>query len=399
MKKIINFFLTAGILAILISGQNFGQIKKLREISESLKNRYAPDSRIALFEIQFEENDEDITATGYTNIAEAYEELKTKLEKEETKVKNEIELLPDSKLGDEIYGVVNLSVANLRTKPGHSAEMATQALLGTPLKVYKKSRGFYLVQTPDKYIAWMDDSGFELKTKKEITEWFDAEKIVFAKDYGFCYKNRDEKGERVSDLVIGDILIKKEEEKDFTLVGFPDGRTGYIKKVDYIPYEKWINQPAPSADDIIKTAFRYVGLPYLWGGTSSKGMDCSGFTKTVFRIHGIELKRDASQQVNTGELVDTEEGLENLKPGDLLFFGSKATEKRGERITHVGIYIGDTEFIHSAGIIKVNSFDKSRENFNQYRLKTFIRAKRMLNSLGKNGVEFIKDNNFYTGEF
>jgi cell wall-associated NlpC family hydrolase len=124
-------------------------------------------------------------------------------------------------------------------------------------------------------------------------------------------------------------------------------------------------------------------------------MDCSGFTKTVFYLNGIILPRDASQQVHTGELVDTKNGWENLKPGDLLFYGSKATGERKERITHVSIYIGDGDFIHASGRVQINSFNPNKPYYSDYRKSGFIRAKRILNSIGTEGIEKILDNEFY----
>ena len=137
-----------------------------------------------------------------------------------------------------------------------------------------------------------------------------------------------------------------------------------------------------------------MGIPYLWGGTSSKGLDCSGFSKTVYYANGIILPRDASQQVFSGDLVDTENDFENLQKGDLLFFGFSTDGNKKERITHVAIYIGNKNFIHASGKVKINSIDKNSEIFDEFRLKTFIRAKRILGSFD-NGENLIKNNSFY----
>jgi cell wall-associated NlpC family hydrolase len=126
-----------------------------------------------------------------------------------------------------------------------------------------------------------------------------------------------------------------------------------------------------------------MGVPYLWGGTSSKGVDCSGFTKTIYFMNGKILPRDASQQVYAGELVDENKNFDQLRPGDLLFFGYAATDSTQERITHVGMWIGDNQFIHSPGLearVKISSVDPESEYYDAYNLNRYIRTKRMINS-------------------
>ena len=124
----------------------------------------------------------------------------------------------------------------------------------------------------------------------------------------------------------------------------------------------------------------------MWGGTSIKAVDCSGFTKSTYYLNGIILARDASQQCYTGDDIDiskyvdgeqTKEALANLKMGDLIFFGSKATPERKERITHVGIYIGDGIFIHSAGKVRINSLIPEDDNYYSGSNR-LVRAQRML---------------------
>jgi cell wall-associated NlpC family hydrolase len=146
-------------------------------------------------------------------------------------------------------------------------------------------------------------------------------------------------------------------------------------------------------ESIYHTAETLMGIPYVWGGTSIKGLDCSGFTKIIFQLNGIQLPRDASQQVHVGELVDIEDGFDKLLPGDLLFFGIKNPNSQKERITHVAIYLGNLDFMHASGRVRINSFNRSKSNFAENRFKTFIKAKRILSSVGENGVTLIKELN------
>src|SRR5690606_36011353 len=126
-----------------------------------------------------------------------------------------IKLLPDANLNGKVKGVINLSVANLRTKPSHSAEMATQTLLGTPVDVLKKDYGFYLVRTPEGYLAWVDSYGVNVKSEAEINTWANAEKAIFTNDFGHSFKEQSETAARVSDLVLGNILLVLDKGKDY----------------------------------------------------------------------------------------------------------------------------------------------------------------------------------------
>ncbi len=367
------------------------KMNNIQEIIDEVKAQYAPDRRTAVFDITVNSENGKVFIEGKTDLAEAKNDLLKKLSEADIKVEDKIQLLPLEELGDKIYGVINLSVANIRTKTENSAELSTQALLGTPVKVLERSRGWFYIQTPDKYLGWTDDDGFHPMNEEELNAWNSSKKIIYTDYFGFSYSEEDLKSIPVSDLVYGDVLKLIEESDKFYQAEYPDGRTAFIPKEAALPYELWISDVEPTSDNILTTAKSLMGLPYLWGGTSVKGVDCSGFTKTVYFLNGVMLPRDASQQVHVGELVDTENGFENLQPGDLLFFGRKGTDSTKERITHVGIYIGDTEFIHSSGRVRINSLDKSRPNFSEYRFNTFVKAKRIISSINKNGVYSLKE--------
>ena len=158
-------------------------------------------------------------------------------------------------------------------------------------------------------------------------------------------------------------------------------------------YEEWLNARHPTSDAIIHTAHRMTGIPYVWGGTSIKGLDCSGFTKMVFQLNGVQLPRDASQQVNVGELVETSNGFDNLCRVIYYFLERKRRNQVIEKITHVAIYLGNSEFIHASGRVRTNSLDNTKNDFSEGRFKTFIKAKRILSSLGRNGVKLTNNLN------
>jgi len=392
-KLVIILFLT---ILIKTMAQVNPDIEKIKSLIIETKNKFAPDKRVALFNVELNIPDKKYIVQGETNIPEAKDYLIMKLDGDGIPFVDNITVLPSSELKQKFYGVITLSVANLRSNPDHPAELSTQALLGTPIKVLKKGKsGFYLVQTPDGYISWLDDDGFELMNKSELELWNKSDKIIFIKEYGWAYQNPDNNSQHISDLVAGNLLKLLDEQEEFYKVEFPDKRIAFVLKSESEKFSKWYNSLNPTGETILQTAYKFMGVPYLWGGTSAKGMDCSGFTKTVYFLNGIIIPRDASQQVHTGELIDTKNGWENLQAGDLLFFGSKETQDKKERITHVAIYIGDGDYIHAAGRVKINSFDRSKPNYSEFRENGFIRAKRILSSIGKYGVDRILENEFY----
>ncbi len=381
-------------LLLLLTACNTGpSIKEATSIIDTLKKEVAPDKRVANFDIQVEKKSNKIKLIGTTNLPKAKEELFSRLAVAGFETIDAIKNFPTEIVGAKKYGVVNVSVCNIRSKKGHSQELTTQALLGTPILILDKIDNWFKIQTPDGYIAWLDEGGFEWMEEEGYKDWIGASKVMYLNDFGFSYAQPNSKSNRVSDLTNGNLLKSIGSEKGFIKVQYPDQRIAYIREKEVINYDTWLATRSPNAENIIATAKSFLGRPYVWGGTSGKGVDCSGFTKMVFYLNGVQIARDASQQVHAGVEITADNKLSNLKAGDLLFFGRAATPEKKERISHVGIYLGNGEFIHSSGDagVKIESLYSDAPNYAEHRRKSFIRAKRMLISLGRNGVDLLQD--------
>jgi len=352
---------------------------KVDEIISSIKETHAPDKRVALFDVESEQNATGYTIKGKTNLPEALKALEQELESQQITYTDSIEVLPATDLKDKVYGVISNSVANIRSQPSHSSELVTQATLGTPLKVYQKDGNWYQIQTPDKYLGWVDGGGLELMDKSAFDNWQSSEKLIYTKIYGNAYTDADASSQVVSDLVAGNILSTDSEESSFYKVTYPDGREGFVHKSEAVPFQDWKSSLDFSRESLVETSKSMLGVPYLWGGTSIKGVDCSGFTKTVYFMNGMIIPRDASQQIHEGILIDDSKQFDKLVVGDLLFFGRKATDSSPERVVHVGMWIGNNEFIHSSGKVRISSMDKEADNFDAYNYNRYLRTKRVLN--------------------
>lgn len=338
---------------------------------ESIKSEYVPDRRLQIFD--YEIHPEENKVTGRTSNQEAF-----------NRVMNLSQSFPKVKLDSFFHitpvgaGLINVSVGNIRSNPSHSAELSTQVLMGHEVVIWENDGYWSYIQTPDDYLGWIDQGALVVPDKAALADYHDAPKLMYRNDFGFCYANPQKSGPIVSDLVAGDILRKTGVQGKFTSLLLPDGREAYVPTDETQSLESLSGKGVPDWESIRNTAFQFMGRPYLWGGTSGKGVDCSGFTKMVYYLNGLELPRDASQQVRSGVEIPLDENLSRLEPGDLLFFGYKGKDGKKDRITHVGIHIGEGRMIHSSQRVMVQSLMPGDPDFAPNRRETLLVAKRMI---------------------
>lgn len=374
---VFGFLLTLALF--LVSCSSLVEESAISEALKPVKDQYAPDTRVAVFKITVNQEKNNFVVKGEVENPLAKEAALSALAKISKKtVIDSVVVLPASELGENQYGIVSVSVGNMRGEPKHPAELVTQVMMGSVLRILKQEGGWFYVQAPDKYLGWIDRDAVFQTTLGGVEDWIQSPKVITTEYFSIVYEKPTVDAKPVSDVVMGALLKKRGMAGKWIEVEIPDGRKGFVHGTSLMDYSVWKNSRKLTAGNIEDLAKKFIGVPYLWGGTSPKGFDCSGYTKTVFRLNGIDLQRDANQQATMGEEPMVGDQMEHLKKGDLLFFGRKATEEKPERIWHVGIYLGNQEFIHCAGKVRVNSFDPEAPHYDPERLKTFVRARRLI---------------------
>ncbi len=349
---------------------------------QGVKEQFAPDSHLTIFSVGAQRQGHELVLTGYVERAETKIEVLRAVERTGARVTDRIQALPDPKLGDQLWGISCLSVASGRVAPDHRVEMGTQVLMGDVVRVWKRSTNavfaWYLAQSRDGYVSWLQKGTFVRCTSEQVEAWIHASLLIVTACEDCIRERPAEDAPPVSDVVLCDLVRKTGEEGDWYKVALPDERVGFLPKKAATDYEAWERARHPTADNIERTARQFIGRPYLWGGNSPKGFDCSGFTRTVFYINGIDLQRDSSEQARQGVEVPLDDNLSQLKKGDLLFFGRRSRRGRPDGVVHVGIYLGDKLFIQSSERVRISSLDPQSPLRDENRIRTLLRARRIL---------------------
>jgi len=226
------------------------------------------------------------------------------------------------------YGISNLSIVPLRLEPDDTSELVSQVLYGDYFKVLEKRKSWSKIRLAfDKYEGWIDN-----KQYLEISE----------DDYS-KFKNETPK--------LSTDLVEFVQDQDSHLLTIPLGSSVNGLSLFNHAFDGNISEGIHPKQHLLKTAYLYLNAPYLWGGKTPFGIDCSGFTQMVYKLNGYKLLRDASQQATQGEALSF---IEESEPGDLAFFDNSEG-----KIIHVGIIMEDNYIIHAHGKVRIDRLDHS----------------------------------------
>ena len=233
-----------------------------------------------------------------------------------------------------MYGIINLSVVPVRSEPSDRSEMLTQLLFGEHFLITASEGSWKKIKVAfDGYEGWIDEKQFISITENEFQ--------LLRNPY--------------STLSLDLVQVAVHQEQFNTLLlgstlPFYDGKTCRVGTMEFSFSGHSRNLEAkPTKSTLIENAYMYLNAPYLWGGRSPFGIDCSGFTQMVYKLNGIPIPRDASQQAQVGTLVNF---LDEATPGDLAFF-----ENAEGNIVHVGIILANSMIIHASGKVRIDKLD------------------------------------------
>ncbi|MFI0429419.1 NlpC/P60 family protein [Mariniflexile sp. HMF6888] len=226
------------------------------------------------------------------------------------------------------YGICNLSIVPLRNEPTDTSELVSQVLYGDIFKILEQRKSWSKIRLDfDKYGGWIDN-----KQLLEITE----------EQYQQLHKET---------LKLSIDLVEFIEDNNQQLHPILLGSSLNGLSILNHKHDGSVIEGKKAKENLIKTAFLYLNSPYLWGGKTPFGIDCSGFTQMVYKLNGYKLLRDASQQATQGDPLSF---IEESEPGDLAFF-----DNNEGIITHVGIIMSDNYIIHAHGKVRIDRLDHS----------------------------------------
>lgn len=226
------------------------------------------------------------------------------------------------------YGICNLSIVPLRVEPSDATELVSQVLYGEIFKVLEQRKFWSRIRLAfDTYEGWVDNKQY-LEISEDSYHELEQQTPILSAD-----------------------LIEYIQDENNELYTIPIGSTLNGLTLLNHKYDGNLVSSAKEKHNIISTAFTFVNSPYLWGGKTPFGIDCSGFTQMVYKLNGYSILRDASQQAMQGLALSF---IEESEPGDLAFF-----DNQDGIITHVGIVMKDNYIIHAHGKVRIDRLDHS----------------------------------------
>jgi hypothetical protein len=313
-------------------------IGRIEELIEAVRLEHARDSRLAVFEVEVVEDDSGIAIIGATSEPAAAEELhrRVALIPGKVPIRDEVERLPAGDVAGSPYGLVRSAIAPFLASPLVSAAILTQAVSGQRVGVLRRAGRWLLCRADDGYLGWVHQGYLRACSEVEAMEWEVGSGGELCFSLGASV--RDAGGAVLARLPWGARVVREKEGA----VRLPAGSRGAIEGEIVAMTELAIRFPRDGGA-VAETAAGWIAAPYLWGGVTPAGVDCSGLAQAVYRAHGVLLPRDSDLQSKFGEPVEATDDFAALLPGDLLFFAEGL-----HPVSHVAISRGGSRIVHAS---------------------------------------------------
>jgi gamma-D-glutamyl-L-lysine dipeptidyl-peptidase len=311
-------------------------VAEVHRAAREVRSEWIRDPRVDVFEIRTRIAGDRVLVRGATTVPAAEAAFRRRLEDGAVRADLRVILLPDPSLAPRTEALVRAPIVPVYRRPTMSSTQLTQYVLGTRVSLLSRRGRFYRIRGEDAHVGWVHQ-GYLVRGEPDwALRWERAEQGEPVVSLGAEVRDTEDRtfarlpwGARVIQQSGGRILL-------------PDGRTGLLGGGEVVAVDRLSDRFPPRGESVVRTARRWLGAPYLWGGVTPHGVDCSGFVQSVCWMHGIAMPRDSDMQARVGLAVDPGADLGRLRAGDLVFFAE------GARVDHVALSLGGGLVIHAS---------------------------------------------------
>jgi hypothetical protein len=324
----------------------------VRSTARAVRAEFAPDSRVEIFQVRITGDPAAPDVKVETTLPRAALAFARRLEEDGVEADVHVTLLPDPRLEPRGESLVKAPVAPVYRRPTMNSTLLTQYPLGSRLTLLSRRGRHWRVRGEDGHVGWVH-AGYLVRGPLEwALAWERAEGGDPVVSLGAELEDEADRvfarlpwGARVIQQAGGRILL-------------PDGRSGRVGSGELVGVDRLWDRFPPRGESVARTARRWMGVHYLWGGVTPSGVDCSGLVQSVYWIHGVALPRDSDMQSEVGDPVSPGSDWSGFRAGDLLFFQEKG------RVNHVALSLGGSHIIHASasnGGVEVNDLQGERK--------------------------------------
>jgi gamma-D-glutamyl-L-lysine dipeptidyl-peptidase len=353
------------------------------ELVKQVQREYCSDARSTFADVRAEPLGHSVRVSGTVLDEPTAALLLGGLQRKAPNIHWRDELTPLVTGPDYSFALASRAVADIRNEPSNGAERVTQIIFGETLEILRRQGYWAFVRTQDGYLGWTHGTPLLCCSAEEAREWTAGLNTVVRQPLLACYADASgEPHQQVMLLPFGARLQVEESHGAYRGVRCPDGIKRWVPATGILPADQLLHSGVRGLRTVVDWAHAVIGVPYLWGGRTPFGYDCSGLVQILFSMVGVALQRDADQQFTQGIAVDFKE----IEFGDAIFFDTSTPldelpTAREVLVSHVGLAINRVDFLHASrqfGGVVHGSFDPDSPWFAPSYRERFLGARRHL---------------------